>query len=364
MSFKKLFDISFLHNFYAAGVIPDVSIAPTIETIALLKNLKMIYKSNSAGEQMLYKTRDSSGTPFIEADKDLDFLFTIHPKYTAEFQNITNLDQGSPNKTYTKGKIPLFENDPSAASTDVDHPEEIRHVLLDAVRPKVFTYYFTLDPVPTPGETLLKVTAPDGSVETISYNEETEITPNSDGNYFMPIDYSQKPSGKYTFTVRNAADDTDLQTELIYLDNELKAIGLQGLIHIRYDLSEGFLYGDPEFYGITFIRKQSKWVYYVANKNGQVDLADIDIEDTSEDTSDLDIPYETYRFNKGVEPDPNISINGYDTVVFTSLEDIPFYERPKLHLNLKVVDDVIIENLPNPPLAGVSGAFSEIFVFL
>lgn len=366
MSYQKLFDISFLHNFFTSGVIRDVSISPTAETLTLMKNLKMIFKSNHAGEQVLYKTRDAEGTPFLDASQDIEFVFTIHPIYTGEFQNITNLDQGSPSKTYGRGKVPFFENDPSSASTDPDNPEEIRHLLLDALKPKTFTYTYTLDPIPTPKETILQVTSPDGSVETVAYNQETEITPDNQGTYFMPIDYSGKVNGKYVFTVRNAADDTDLSKETLYLDNSLKASDVQGIIKIGYSLTSGFLYGDPEYYGITFIRKKSKWVYYVANKNGQVDLgsSDLSIEDNSDDSSDLSIPYDTYSFSKGAEPDPNISINGYETVVFTSVEDIPFYERPKLHLNLKVDDDVVIENLPNPPLAGVSGSFSEIFVFL
>jgi hypothetical protein len=366
MNYKTLFDISFLHNFFTKGIIRDVEIQPTEETRTLMRNLKMIFKSNGGGDQVMYRTLPGSSTAFVEEDQKVDFVFTIHPKHASEFYNITNLNQGSPSKTYGRGKIPIFQNDGSAASDDPDEPEEIRHVLLDSLRPKVFTYTYELDPLPTPEETILKVTSPDGTVETISYNETTDIVPDASGMYNIPIDYGLKSNGLYTFTVRNQADDTDLLTELIYLDNELNSQNPQGIIQITYDPVDGNLYGDPEYYGITFIRKQSKWIYYVANKNGNVDLVsnELSIVDESDDTSDMSNPYDTYSFSKGAEPDPEIAINGYETVVFTSIEDIPFYERPKLHLKLKVDDDVVIENLPNPPLAGVSGAFSEIFVFL
>lgn len=366
MNYKTLFDISYLHNFYSNGRIDHVSIVPTEETRTLLRNLKMIFKSNGAGDQVLYRTLPDSPTPLVEADGAVSFVFTIHPKYTSEFHNITNLNQGSPVKTYGRGKIPYFENDGSAASDKSDAPEEIRHELLDALRPKVFTYTYQLDPLPAPKETILKVTNPDGSVETIRYNESNEMSPDASGLYSVPINYGHKPNGRYIFIVRNKADDTDLQKEVLYLDNELNVENPQGIVNIAYDPADGNLYGDPEYYGITFIRKQSKWIYYVANKNGNVDLtsSDLSIVDDSDDTSDMSNPYDTYSFSKSAEPDPNISINGYETVVFTSIEDIPFYERPKLHLNLKVDDDVVIENLPNPPLAGVSGVFSEIFVFL
>lgn len=366
MNYKTLFDVSFLHNFYINGVFRDMVITPTAETKSLLKNLKMIFKSNGAGDQVLYRTLPDSDTPFVEENRKVRFVFTINPKYTSEFQNITNLNQGSPTKTYGRGKIPYFLNDGTAASDKPEAPEEIRHILLDGLRPKVFTYTYTLDPMPSPEETLLKVTSPDGTEETISYNESTKIAPDEEGVYSMPLDYGNKETGQYTFTVRNKADDTDLHSEILYLDNELNAKVPQGIIHITYDPADGNLYGKPEYYGITFIRKQSKWIYYIANKNGNVDLvsSNLSIVDDSDDTSDMSNPYDTYSFSKGAEPDPKISINGYETVVFTSIEDIPFYERPKLHLNLKVDDDVVIENLPNPPLAGVSGAFSEIFVFL
>lgn len=366
MTYKTLFDISFLHNYFLNGKVCNISILPTDETTTLLRNLKMIFKSNGGGDQVMYRTISDSDTPFVEEDQTASFVFTILPKYTSEFQNITNLNQGSPTKVFGRGKVPFFQNDGGAASNDPDAPEEIRHVLLDGLRPKVFTYTYTLDPIPSPKETILKVTSPDGLVEVITYNETNEVSPDASGQYAMPIDFGHKANGRYIFTVRNKADDADLKTENIYLDNELNSQNPQGIIQITYNPIDGNLYGDPEYYGITFIRKQSKWVYYVTNKNGNVDLAssNLTLVDDSDDSSDLSIPYDTYSFSKGAEPDPNISINGYDTVVFTSIEDIPFYERPKLHLNLKVDDDVVIENLPNPPSAGVSGVFSEIFVFL
>ena len=366
MNYKTLFEIEFLHNFFSNGVIPYMAIKPTEETKALMKNLKMIFKSNGGVDQVLYRTIPGSSDPFVEEDQKVDFVFTIHPKYISEFQNITNLNQGSPSKAYGSGKIPFFKNDGGAASDDPATPEEIRHTLLDGIQPKVFNYSYRLDPIPASKDTILRVTSPDGSIEMITYNMTNEISPDASGLYTMPIDYGHKPNGQYKFNVRNKGDNTDLLTEFIYLDNELKTQDTQGIIQISYDPSDGNLYGNPEYYGITFIRKQSKWIYYIANKNGNLDLvsSDLSIVDDSDDTADMSNPYDTYSFNKGVEPDPDISVNGYETVVFTSIEDIPFYERPKLRLNLKVDDDVVIENLPNPPLAGVSGAFSEIFVFL
>ncbi|MDW3191819.1 MAG: hypothetical protein R8G66_05630 [Cytophagales bacterium] len=366
MNYKTLFDISFLHNFFVNGMVGNMSILPTEETSTLLKNLKMIFKSDGGGERVLYRTFSNTATPFVEEDGKVQFVFTLCPQNTATFQNITNLNQGSPSKAYGRSKIPFFENDGSAASNDPDVPEEIRHVLLDALRPKVFTYSYTLDPVPVPEETILKVTGPDGTVETIEYNETSEMAPDSSGLYNVPIDFGHKVSGKYTFTVRNQADDTDLLTEILYLDNVLNTQNPQGIIQITYDPADDHLYGTPEYYGITFIRKQSKWKYYVANKNGNVDLSSqiLILDDDSDDDTDMSNPYDSYNFTKGDVPDPNIAINGYETVVFTSLEDIPFYERPKLHLNLKVDGDVVIENLPNPPLAGVCADVSEIFVFL
>ncbi len=67
----------------------------------------------------------------------------------------------------------------------------------------------------------------------------------------------------------------------------------------------------------------------------------------------------------------DILVNGLKTLVFGSLQEIPFYEIPKLKIELKKVSDsqIIMANLPNPSHSGIKKGFadrieSEVYVFI
>ena len=123
------------------------------------------------------------------------------------------------------------------------------------------------------------------------------------------------------------------------------------------------------------IRQESFWKYFIVNKSGSIDLDafSLTIENTSDENSS---PYENkYEFLKGQEPDPNIQINGYETIVFISKNKIPFYEDPLLSIELLKKDKTggpaaegisLIKHLPNPKQNGIinKNSESEIYVFL
>lgn len=69
--------------------------------------------------------------------------------------------------------------------------------------------------------------------------------------------------------------------------------------------------------------------------------------------------------------DYDILLNGLQTLVFSSAEEIPFYETPKLKMELRKTSDsqTVVANLPNPAHSGLKKVFggrleSEVYVFI
>lgn len=67
----------------------------------------------------------------------------------------------------------------------------------------------------------------------------------------------------------------------------------------------------------------------------------------------------------------DVLVNDLKTLVFASVEQIPFYEIPKLKLELRKTSDnqVVVANLPNPSHSGLKKVFagrleSEVYVFI
>jgi hypothetical protein len=69
--------------------------------------------------------------------------------------------------------------------------------------------------------------------------------------------------------------------------------------------------------------------------------------------------------------DYDILVNNLQTLVFSSTQRIPFYEGPKLKIELRKSSDnqTLVANLPNPAHGGIKKAFadrmeSEVYVFI
>lgn len=351
--------MNILHDFYIGGLSKDIRVVPTPATAMLIKNARLRFREVPKGYAVVYRAIDDSGTPYLDMNEDLRFTFALFagadPKVTLnEFLKFTNFDE-SPSKPYRSGNVIFFKDTGTGGLLDYE--------LLDAIRPEIFTYSFNLS---TAGAVDLKV-LDENAVEVI---EELDLVDDGNDNYRVPVDFSKLPKGKYTF--QQIVDDVVDAEQEIYIDGQLYTQNVFGVLQI--DLANEDLYSTAEEFDMQFTRKESEWTYYIVNQSGKVDLDDytFEIEDVSGDNSNPSNPYAEYTFTSGASPDPVVKINGFDTVVFTSDQnDIPFYELPKLALNLKRVeiiditgpDEVVLkENLENPPLN--KGVTSEIFVFV
>lgn len=372
----RLFNLNIAHNYYENGIVKGLSIVPTIETSKLLMNGKMLFKTipKGGGFVVLYKAQTDEVTPLIDLGKDLKFTFIIKSDVNSEFFNITDLDE-SVSKVHSSANIIYFRNDPATASDDPSSPELINHSIIDKVRTSLFTYQFELNS--NPAQVLFRVTDESGSP--ISVGKEEDGTPYnttltlfiSDSNSFQQqIDLRNKSKGKYTITIRDTGDTTTLKEEVIYVDDLLVPQKMVGVIDLVYDTANNEIYGNTEQYQLVFERKNSIWKYLVVNKNNKVDLTakDLSIVDEGSATG----PYVVNTFaREGTEPHGSIRINDLDTVIFKSNIPIPFYEQPKINLELRTNpgNDKLVTHLPNPAHSGVikkeSGdQLSEIYVFI
>lgn len=372
INYNRLFNLRIIHSYYENGRPRGLYLQPTGKTRRVLQGGNMLFKSLLSGIVILYRVQDDEVTPLVELPDDLRLTFSMSVENKAEFQNITNLDVSSTAR-FSSSSIFYFTNDPAAASSDPDNPEEITHELIDAAKNRLFTYSFGLES--PPAEVLLRVQNAAGTL--VSPGKTADGTPlpttltigrNDDDRYSQQIDLRNKPVGKYTITILNTADDTTLKEEVFYVDDELASRDILGVVDIVYNSSTGNLYGDREEYELQFERKESIWTYFVVNKNKNVDF-DTDTLSIDDQGSEGYSPMNFTR--EGDEPHTTIRINGLETVVFKSDDPIPFFEIPKAAVQLKrdPGNAVLVSNLPNPSHSGVvkeqdDTLESEIYVFI
>lgn len=372
INYTRLFNLRMKHSYYDDDRARGLFLRPTRRTLRTLSGANMLFKSIPNGIVILYRAGTDEVTPVVTLPPDQQFTFVLMADNRAEFQNITQLDVASDDR-FSSTSVLHFTNDPANATDDSANPEELEHSLIDAIKNSLFTHTISLET--PPNEILLRITGPDDT--TISAGKTVEgsplpdpltITKDDDDMFRQQIDLRRRPPGLYTLTIRNTADDTTLQEDRFYVDDELASQKILGIVDIKYTDSPEHLYGETEEYALAFSRKETVWAYYIVNKNGTTVLDDHDLEISSSEFDD----YPTVTFNReGDEPHADIKINGFETVVFKSSVPIPFKDIPfpELQLVRNPGGTVLVNHLPNPSHAGVvkeqNGQLeSEIYVFI
>lgn len=352
--YKSLFNINLLHDFYTNGICQGLDISPTPECKMDLKNQRMLLNKTTSGFKVYYDTIDEAGTPLISIS-DITFSFIISVKDYAKFLNITDLTINT--RPYNRNKVIYYKNDPK-------NTKLLSSSFIDYIKPKNFVYTFPKKAIdPATDKASFQVLDSNG---TSILGPVTSIEPNDQGYYSYKIDFTKHSKGKYTFITNY--DTVSSEQEIVYIDNYLATQKIFGLIDISYSsemLAE---------YDLQFSKRVTYWKYLVVNRSGNIDLSTykLEVKDTN---SDKVGPYnETYTFSRGPEPDPVIRVSGYDTIIFKSVDQIPFYEIPVGNIALVRIESShgnpeetpIILNLPNPKQSGISNANNEaeIFVFI
>lgn len=369
--YSHLFHLQLTHNYYREGLVRGINIFPSPETTQLMKNGRILLRNVPSGIVALYRTEDDEITPEIALQGDIRFSFFISLENALNFLNITNLDLSTENK-FQAGKIPYFSNNPTTPSND-DSPDSLSLTYLDGFVDKLFNYELQHEY----DSLLLKIFNPSGiqvspgkDADGIAYPLDFILKKNEDSGVLRTqIDLRGKQSGKYRILVRNVDDNEDIEEINLWIGSQPKGKNVFGIIELIYPESLNVLYGNKEYFSLAFNRKNTIWQYYVVNKNGKIDFeaTDLKIRDLGDQP---DTPYRTYVFQK-VEPHESIRINDMDTVIFRSQTPIPYFEEPKLNLQLERSpdSDPVIIHLPNPAHSGlvkeIEGQMaSEIYVFI
>lgn len=372
--YKRLFELSIRHEFFANGKGRNLNLIPTKETQNLFKSGRMLFRDTPNGTLVLYRAKNDLVSPEIDLPRPKTFSFLLQSDDQAFIQTVSDFDK-LPRK-FSSGDFLHFQNLPAQASTDSSNPESLEHEILDGRRSMRFSSEVILNPIP--GTVILQVLDSDGNKISSGKDFNGQALPvdriiqaEPDGKVRFEINLSGKKEGVYTIQLRNDSDTTTLWTRDFFLSADPNLSNSLGVVQIRYSSSPDHLYGLQEFYRLQLNRKTSKWTYYIVNQNKRIDLSSstLIIEDRENPPSS---PYSQYQFDQlGSTPHPEIRINDHETVIFRSQVPIPYFERPKLNLELRrnPGNRVLFSHLPNPlrhsPVKTDGGdPISEIYVYI
>lgn len=372
--YSRLFEVSMLHDYFRDGIARELRLIPTQETSETLKKGRMLLRETPSGMVVLYRAKLDLATPEVVLNPPIEFYFYIQSSNPTQFFAVTQLSKGL--RTYQAGDFLAFANSPAAASSDPENPEKIGLDIWDGVRSKTFISRVKLNPIPT--KAILQVKNPSGEKIPSALDSigtplplDLELTPDDKGEFLLKIDLKGKKEGNYTLILRNEADTEDLWKREYFLTQDNGMNSAIGVLKISYLPSPDRLYGEREYYALDLKRKATKWTYIIVSQNKKIDLASaqLSIRDKGNPT---DSPYATYNFQQiGDAPNADIKINNSETVIFKSQAPIPFFENPKLNLELrrKPGNRVLFANLPNPSRSGAikvspGEEISEIYVFI
>lgn len=372
--YARLFEVSVLHDYFREGIAKEYKLIPTRETQEMLRKGRMLWKETPQGIVVLYRAEDDLTSPEVALTPPVDFYFFFQSTNFPQFFTVTELKKGP--RTYQSGDFLAFQNSPANASIDPDNPEKIGLDIWDGTRPKTFITRVTLNPIPAKVIFQVKDIAgtkiPSG--QDINGNLlplDLELTPDDKGEFLLSLDLKGKPEGNYTLTLRNEADTLDLWKKEYFLTQDPEVKSALGVMKISYRPAPDHLYGGREYYAVDLKRKATKWTYIIVSQNKKVELgtAQLSILDKGNPPG---TPYATYNFQQiGTAPNADVKVNNAETVIFKSQVPIPFFENPKLNLELrrKPGNRVLFGHLPNPSRTGAikispGEEISEIYVFI
>ena len=350
--YKILFEVTIGHEYYDNGVCKDLTIFPLPETAKLLLGHKLVYRKGVNGFKILFGTDDSGETPFIELDQGIKLTFSMHLN-NPTFLNFTDLPHKSSNKD-----IYHFEN--------LRRGEKVERELFDEYEMETdvesipqsklakFNFEFTSE---SP-EVTLQVTNPIGNLIIDKLLQ-------SDNQLFSEaLDFRNSLFGIYTFSriVNRVVEKRDN----IFFADPIKIKRPFGLITIQKDDSISF--DKPTSFNIGFVTQSTPWRYNI-KLTKDYSGKDFSINDDEKfNTNNNGSRYtEAIKFIKtrevdGYEKDSILTFESGEMVEGEfQPQNVPYYESPKKHLQLKINpgNKTVISHLPNPAINNLK---SEVYI--
>jgi hypothetical protein len=355
LSYTKLFELFTKHDFFGSGFTDAIALTPVPETARLFTDNKVLFRKTPTGIAALY--RDTGTGPFLAIDTPAVFTFAVSlsgKANTAEFLNITDLSLAGPVE-YSQEKPFLFANS-GAISTNPASPQLLAYSFLNGLRPSAFTYTFPF--LAGAGTDTGTIDIKDPAGNSLEGFPKTLISPNDSLQYTFSVNLTGTPGGKYRIITSDTTPHGPV-TEYYYIDNTLAQQKLLGFVELSFNTFAD-LYTAPTYFNMQFLRRSTKWRYYIINKSGNVTLAN-----TAVSAPVTPVPYVPVTFSGSAGP----VINGSPSWVFVSSALLPFFETPLSDVHLKELTSTLIDDLPNPAREGIVAEttpdyVSEIFVYV
>jgi hypothetical protein len=319
--FKRLLTVHVAHGYYGGRCKAAGYIAPA-DTEGALRRGRLVAKYIE-GSLCVYYEADDAGVARVSLAGRI-LRFGLKPT-DASFSNITDL-------AFSPGaQVSLHGNtvDPEVLDTPTTAilaGRILRHVLSRDARPATVT-----------------VTAADGSL----LREETVTQ--VDGRSMVSLDLAGAAAGPFTILERYP-DATEAETQG-YLDRELKAEAVIGIVHLAIDPS---FYETPPEFTVEFAARREVLKYYVVAKNYKdKDFEALVVSDEGYEEEARDrVTFARVASGEFSAEEPSVAaLGGTDAssvVLFRSQEPVPRRQGGRKSIRLKQKDDVLIENLPQP----------------
>lgn len=324
-----MFRVEINHDYYTNDISRDFEIFPTQETATWFHQNNMVYRRDDTGFRVYYTKDSSSSVPFTSFDAE-QLRFMLFLKNKEIFFNITDLNIGGVD--YASGQLFLAKND--------GFVEDLELSLIDGVRSFVFSYTFPqVEDPPSSVEGQIQLFNPLGDEVVLTVPNPNTVSQNQEGVFTYPIDLTGYPRGEYVF--KTTVNEADLIEKRIYIDNRVMTEKPFGLVAIDLPSSTDDFQPNTVF-KVDLKKKEPKWKYFFLMKNfdPELDYSVIDSRSTP-----------VYTFDQK----NSVIINGIDTLVFESNQDIPLNEVPLNFIQLLDASaDVLINGLSNPVVNVIS----------
>ncbi|MCR9083612.1 MAG: hypothetical protein NXH89_14390, partial [Cyclobacteriaceae bacterium] len=106
--YKRLFELSIRHEFFANGKGRNLNLIPTKETQNLFKSGRMLFRDTPNGTLVLYRAKNDLVSPEIDLPRPKTFTFLLQSTDQAFIQTVSDFDK-LPRK-FSSGDFLHFQN--------------------------------------------------------------------------------------------------------------------------------------------------------------------------------------------------------------------------------------------------------------
>jgi hypothetical protein len=323
--FKSIFRFDLLHTYYTSGKSMNFSLFPLKETGEKLRNHQALFRAfENYGRTLILA--NAAGTTAQQPLALGDSLYFGMKLNTAAFSNMTN-------EFPLSKKIFLFTNEnnlsnPTVATVELERKTitltgpVINHVI-------VTNLAVSLQLRKSDGTLLNTMSAAAGSV-----------------GKEKSFDLQQMSPGLYTIT--EVAGTSIVYT--YYVDAELNASGVFGIIRIVNQSAFPFIYDGKPTYNISFTAKSNTWKYYVAAPAfSSTDVGTrLSINDAGRTGASAISFTKTYPVPSTDPVAPLLCSDTSKVVLFTSNSPLLWMQSPRKRIELRKSGTAIVSDLPNP----------------